>query len=274
MSDLHAGFDDWLSAGAADEMPRDLALHASGCELCLARASAFDALRGADPSAAPPPPLRVAAASRSGALNIVQVATGAVAVVVVMISGAIAGTALFSGRGPSVAGTVVSTPAEDVLGDQGGPTVTLTPTPGSGSSTGDPSVTATPTATPEPVVAGAATPFPTMGGGPPPAGATSGATPFPRTPTPRPTATTAPTAGTTPPPSSTPRPTPVPTPAPTPVPPTPTPVLTPVPTPEPTPVAACSDGLDNDGDGFTDFGEDIGCLSPSDNDETDPVDGL
>ena len=34
---------------------------------------------------------------------------------------------------------------------------------------------------------------------------------------------------------------------------------------------ACSDGLDNDGDGFIDFPADVGCDSPGDNSETDPA---
>lgn len=38
----------------------------------------------------------------------------------------------------------------------------------------------------------------------------------------------------------------------------------------PAPTAVCSDGLDNDGDGFIDFPTDPGCDSPTDPDETDP----
>ena len=36
-------------------------------------------------------------------------------------------------------------------------------------------------------------------------------------------------------------------------------------------VYACSDGVDNDGDGLVDYPADLGCTSSSDNDETDPV---
>ena len=39
------------------------------------------------------------------------------------------------------------------------------------------------------------------------------------------------------------------------------------------PVYACSDGLDNDGDGATDYPNDPGCDSTTDNDETDPATG-
>jgi len=59
-----------------------------------------------------------------------------------------------------------------------------------------------------------------------------------------------------------PPPTPTPTPSPTPM---PTPAPTPSPTPPPT--FACSDGVDNDGDGFTDFPVDPGCDSANDDDE-------
>jgi hypothetical protein len=89
------------------------------------------------------------------------------------------------------------------------------------------------------------------------------------------TATTAadPTAPPTPAPTNTPLPTDTP-PPPTPE---PTPEPTPTPTPEPTPTPAppqCSDGQDNDGDTFVDFGPDPGvvndpeCADPSDNDES------
>ncbi|MBT8118126.1 MAG: cadherin-like domain-containing protein, partial [Gammaproteobacteria bacterium] len=37
------------------------------------------------------------------------------------------------------------------------------------------------------------------------------------------------------------------------------------------PVAQCSDGIDNDGDGETDFPADDGCIDANDNDETDPL---
>ena len=41
-------------------------------------------------------------------------------------------------------------------------------------------------------------------------------------------------------------------------------------TPNCAPPPQCSDGIDNDGDGQTDFPNDTGCSSPSDNDETNP----
>ncbi|MCZ6639196.1 MAG: cellulose binding domain-containing protein, partial [Candidatus Dadabacteria bacterium] len=65
--------------------------------------------------------------------------------------------------------------------------------------------------------------------------------------------------GTQPPPTPPPPP-PIPTPVPTPAP-------TPTPSPTPPPTFACSDGVDNDGDGLTDFPSDPGCDSESDDDE-------
>jgi hypothetical protein len=44
-------------------------------------------------------------------------------------------------------------------------------------------------------------------------------------------------------------------------------------TPPPPPVAACGDGLDNDGDGLVDYPADPGCTSTSDTDETDTTSG-
>ncbi len=41
-------------------------------------------------------------------------------------------------------------------------------------------------------------------------------------------------------------------------------------TPPPPPVYACSDGLDNDGDSFTDYPSDVGCTGATDTDEVDP----
>jgi hypothetical protein len=38
------------------------------------------------------------------------------------------------------------------------------------------------------------------------------------------------------------------------------------------PPIECNDGVDNDGDGRTDFGDDPGCNSPEDDDETDSCD--
>jgi len=71
-----------------------------------------------------------------------------------------------------------------------------------------------------------------------------------------------------------PTPTPSPTPAPTPTPtPDATPTPTPTPVPTPAPLSACSDGLDNDGDGFIDYPADPGCDDANDNDEFNQAPG-
>ena len=57
-SDLHARFRDWLLAGSDEELPRDVAVHASVCGECQASAAAMDMLTAVDPSQAGMPPLR------------------------------------------------------------------------------------------------------------------------------------------------------------------------------------------------------------------------
>ena len=57
MDDLHDRFDDWLAAGAEGEPPRDLAVHASGCDACLRSLAAVDSLQAIDIGEAPLPPL-------------------------------------------------------------------------------------------------------------------------------------------------------------------------------------------------------------------------
>ena len=142
-----------------------------------------------------------------------------------------------------------------------------------------PTPTPSPSSTPEP----SPTPSGTLGGNPPP-GAPVGPTDAPAPPV-GPNPTPPPSTPTPVPP--TPQPTPVPTTAPTSPPPTATPVL-PTPTPtqtlpsDPPPVppdaptrAECSDGIDNDGDLFTDTGilglplllGDPQCSGPTDNSE-------
>ena len=79
------------------------------------------------------------------------------------------------------------------------------------------------------------------------------------------------------PPASTPKPTSVPTAAPTPIPspsdaPTPIPSASDAPTPTPEPTASpappqCSNGVDDDGDGSTDYPDDLQCTDASDDDE-------
>jgi hypothetical protein len=221
MTDLHETFATWLLHGGRDELPRDVALHASTCPGCLGGAAAVDALGTVDPGAAEPPPLRVVGHYRRRR-GLAPAVTGALAVLLVVVAGAAVSGNLFDPpRSAGVAATT-PTPAEAVLGDQGGPSVTATPTASpTPSESATPSPTAEPTATSAPS-AQPAEPNPTMGGGPPP--------PPP------------PSVG----PAATPTPRPTPTSAPTPAP-TPTPTVPPTPTPSPA-LDDCEDGIDNDGD--------------------------
>ena len=238
MNELHDEFHAWIAAGAGGDPPRDVALHASGCDVCLRLATSFDALFAIDLGLAPPPPVRAAPVSSlsSRPIRIARSAAAAVAVMLVIGAGAIVGANAFQPRVTDAVADVTPAPIlEGVLGGAGGPSLTPSPTHSpAASASAEASASPTPTATPRPVTANA-TPNPTMGGGPPPASAIP-ATPLP---TARPTAapTSAPSVGPTPvPPTPAPTPTPVPpTPAPTPTPtPTPTPEPPP-PTPEPTP---------------------------------------
>jgi hypothetical protein len=246
MSDLHEAFDAWLTRGARDDLPRAVALHASACPGCLQAAGALDALTMIDLGAAELPPLRVAAGPRDRRRGLVPATAAAVAVLLVVGAGIVAGETLLRPPDEPDVAAATPTPAEGVLGGQGGPQASATE-----SATPTASPTATPSESPEESTAVAsAAPNPTMGGGPPLA------TPAIPVVTPRPIATPSP------------RPTAAATPAPTPQ---PTPVVTPVPTPAPTPIPspACSDGLDNDGDLAIDL-EDPECLSAADDDESVP----
>ena len=251
MSDLHDAFDAWLTRGARDDLPRGVALHASACPGCLRAAGAFDALAAIDLESAELPPLRIAAAPLDRRRGLVPATAAAIAVLLVIGAGIVAGGTLLRPPDEPEVAAATPTPGEGVLGGQGGPQTSATgsPTP-SASAAPTPTLSAAPSTEDEPTM-----PNPTMGGGPPLA------TPPPPGVTPRPIATPSPrpTAAATPPP--TPQPTPIVTPM-------PTPVTTPVPTPEPTP--QCSDLIDNDGDFAIDFPLDPDCSSPDDYDESVP----
>ncbi len=226
MRDLHDGFAAWVADGTRDELPRDLAVHASGCDGCIRQTAAFDALESVDIGAAPPPPIRAAPIRHvHGPLQLARAAGGALVVVIVLGTGAMAGSTLFGSRVPSPSSSPVDaaeTPAEGVL--SGVPSSTPSPTP---SPSSEPSPSPSPTVPATPAVA-LATPRPTMGGGPPPIATARPATPAPvqvtpppATPAPTETPTTAPTPS--PPASPTAAPTPPTPPPPTPPPPTPVP---------------------------------------------------
>lgn len=232
MRDLHDGFAAWIAGGGRDELPRDVALHASGCEDCLRHAAAFDALLAVDPGAAPMPPVRAAPvpSTATGPMRIARAAAGTMAVVIVLGAGAIVGGNLFPPRAtePLVSATE-PTPAEGILGGVP-PSTPSPPLVASESATPEASPSPSLDADPTPAVAAAA-PRPTMGGGPPPISTALPATPTPQPATPQPTP--APTV--VPIPSDSPVPTPTPTPSPTTPPITPSPTPTPTPSSEPTP---------------------------------------
>lgn len=238
--DLHQLFAEWLAARESDpakDPPRDLALHAAGCERCLRSASAIDTLSIIDVGAAEAPPLRVAAIGERGRLlRGTRYAAAAAALVVVAGSVAV---------GSSWLGSIRPT---DSTG--------LRPTQGEGVLAGVPSATESPTPTQRPSASPSTRPSPTLEASDGPSDEAVAPTfviPVPTDQPPPPPPTAAPTVApspTPPPPTATPIPTPPPTPAPTP-PPTPTPTAAP---------DDCVDGIDNDGDLLID-GLDPGCLT-------------
>jgi hypothetical protein len=240
MSDLHDAFDAWLTRGARDELPRAVALHASACPGCLRASGAFDALAMIDIGAVERPPRRIVVASNDRRFGLVPATAVAIAVLLLIGAGVVAGGTLVRLRDELGAAAASPTLGEGVLGGQGGPQASAIGT-------------STPFATPIGSLdlssaAGAQAPNPTMGGGPPLATPALPAAAPPPTGTPSPRPTTNVTAT-----------------------PTTVPSLEPTPTPTPTPItpAACSDTLDNDGDLVTDFPADPGCLSADDADESD-----
>jgi hypothetical protein len=248
--ELHDRFADWLAArvsGADDDPPRDLALHAAGCERCLRSATAIDTLDRIDVGLAAPPPLR-AEPVRRGSIRRAQVARYAVAgAALVLLAGSVAiGSSWLGERRSTESSEVRGSPPEGVLAGVPSPTlrVRVSPTPTTKPSE-RPSGSAEPSESPseDGPAPSFATPQPTSQPFPPPA------------PTAAPTFTAQPTPTVAPTPLPTPTPTPEPTPSPT-----------PTPTPEPTPAPECSNGVDDDGDTLIDFGigGDPGCTSPDD----------
>ncbi len=281
MSEVHDRFDAWLDEGGEIELPRDVALHAWGCQRCLRHAASIDALMSVDVGAVPPQPidpLPAAGTVRVHPYGVGRTGAWATAIGILIIGGIISIGGMLGARGNFANNPGYSPPfGEGVLGEAGGParsgepTTSPAPTPtvaGEQPGSESPDASATPRPTERPDVPPTART--TFAPGPVP---TPGRTPFPTatqgsTASPNPTAT--PTRSPIPPPPSpTPRPTSTPTA-------TPTPAPTPTPTPEPTqtPVPECSDGIDNDDDGRIDFGlnpdvNDPGCLSPADDNEDD-----
>lgn len=261
MDDLHDRFDDWLVAGAEGEPPRDLAVHASGCDACLRSLAAVDSLQAIDIGEASLPPLGMAATDRESTIRTLRYAVGAVAVVLLGGSVAIGAFGLLR---PAQLGSPQETPSPGAGVLSGVP-------PGAAASQPD-------SEQPEASASDSGKPKQSPSEGP----AVAVTTPAPQvlphiTPTPPPFGTPRPTAAPTrtPAPTAAPTATPIVTPPPTPsaspsiVVPTPTPTLEPTPTATPTP-PQCSDGVDNDGDTLIDFapiGGDPGCTSPDDDSE-------
>jgi hypothetical protein len=216
--ELHERFAEWLtarSAGNEEDPPRDLALHAAGCALCLRSAAAVDTLDAIDVGAVAPPPLRIDPKPERGTLlGVARFAVAGAALVVVAGSVAI-GSSWLTGIRPGE-GTADRSPGEGILA--GVPSAAVSPSPTSTARTtpspsrdASPSLSTGDVPSDEPVAPTFANPQPTdqPPSTPPPTAVPTGAP----SPTPAPTRTAVPT--------STPVPTPVPTPPPTP---TPTPV--------------------------------------------------
>ena len=214
--DPHATIDAWLIEGAEEDLPRDLAVHASLCPDCRMRIAAFDMLAAVKLDQAGFPPLRAAALGPAGPRRGVALAAGGVvAVSAVATVAAVMGTS-WRPSPDTVGGAATERPTQAVLGNTGQPQPTArsaSQTP-SGTPTASPTATSIPLPTAAPVVT------------PPPTGPASLPAPTPTlrpthapTATPRPSASPAATA------------TPSPTPVITPEPPTPTPEPTPTPTP-------------------------------------------
>lgn len=258
MTDLHARFAAWLAEAAPGDPPRDLALHASACPTCLARAAGIDALASVDPGMAPVPPQHVLGPSRAtGVTSALRAAAGITALGLLVLAVLVGANAVVGDASPGgEAAFRAAGPDEGVLGAAGG--VAFTPTP-------EATPSATPTSSDDASPSGDASPTPASADpaadpapDPTRAGSIRTATPRPTSAPPTPTVSPTRQAATpTPSPTHTPSPTPAPTPSPTPAP-TPTP-----PQPE------CSDGIDNDDDGLIDYGldplvNDPDCLSPDD----------
>lgn len=223
--DLHDRFDDWLVAGAEGEPPRDLAVHASGCDACLRSLAALDSIQAIDIGEASLPPLGMAPTGRESTLRTLRYAVGAVAVVLLVGSVAIGASGLLR---PAQLGSAqeTSSPNEGVL--SGVPSAPAASQPDSG----QPEASASDGEKPkqsaaQAAVVAAATPAPQVlphsTPAPPPPG--------PPEPTDEPIVTPAPT--------DEPTATPIVTPSPTPPSASPS-IVVPTPTPTPTPTAAPS----------------------------------
>lgn len=195
MNEAHERFQDWLTAGAEGDPPRDVAVHASVCAACSRSIAALDLLAVVDPGLATMP--AAPTGPERGRMAMAGRLAGATAI---LFAAAVLGVGMSQLIGVSRHGGPVAqasrSPEQSVLGGTATPEPTpdVTPTPSQ--------ETLTPLVTPAPTPrAPVATPVPYV---PPP-------------PAPIPTAVPTPVVvpSDTPLPSDTPVPTAIPTPAPT-----------------------------------------------------------
>jgi hypothetical protein len=211
--DPHRRFRDWLLAGADEDLPRDVAVHAYVCADCQLSTAALDMLYATDLPLAGPPPLRAAAPAVRHPMRRVALATGgavAVTAVAVVATGALRlPTGILLGGGSA---SPSGPRTQEVLGNTGEPEASPTsgdPTPPSSSQpsrrpatpgasvppgtqapTFIPIVTPVATQTARPSVSGP--PRPTPATPAPTASPTVAPTPTPPEPTPEPTVTETP----------------------------------------------------------------------------------
>jgi hypothetical protein len=209
--DPHRRFLAWLLDGPRGDPPRDLAVHAALCPVCMDWVSARDALYRIDVGRAPLPPGRSAATRRAAMLRQVGRFVAATASMLIVAGAVILGASQIlagrSGTNPEKTGGVLAASGSPELPASSAAATTSPVSPSA-------SASATPTPTPAPTPAltlSQATTFPiVLATPPPPASIGAGS----RTPTssPPPRATAKPSPPPTPPPSPTATPTPVATP--------------------------------------------------------------
>jgi outer membrane biosynthesis protein TonB len=201
MNEAHERFQEWLTAGAEGDPPRDVAVHASVCPVCSQSIAALDLLAVVDPglAAMPAPPI----GAERGRMALAGRLVGATAVLfaAAMLGVGVSGLIGVSRTGGPVAQSSRS-PEQSVLAGTATPEPTPEPTPSPSQETLSPLATPAPTtrppvATPRPYVPPPPTPIPTAVA----------------TPVPLPSDTPLPTDTATPVPSETPVPTPTPIPS-------------------------------------------------------------
>lgn len=226
---------------------------------------------------------------------LVSLATGLLAVAIVaafagpsvrsstfggLISTAVSGAGVDAG---TLGGTLELQPGAAAGGDTGsGGGATATPPPGPNATDGQPAQQGGSSPAPGLVrssdttgILGGNTTLSSPAAQPTPVGgptATPGETPSTPMPTAEPPdATALPTPAPTFTPTATATPAPTAEPTPTTAPPDPTAEPTPTPSASASTAPACSDGIDNDGDGLVDLLDVLGCIGPLDNDETNVI---